>query len=153
MFKPSTAAKSSEIMRIQAGQGAIYDGRYAPPIQLFNPAFAYFSSKAFDATYAVPNDTLRIVQEFITESVAIHSEEDNRKKALTCLLEELIGHPLIHADTRHTNARPDDVVFSSHGHYQLHLIFHEENNEIGEGGSDPAAQASFSFLKFSTEKV
>jgi len=78
-------------MKIQARQAAIYDDRYAcnepadtntPPIQLFNPAFAYFSSKAFDATYAVPNDTLRIAQEFITESAAIHSKEDNRKKLL-----------------------------------------------------------------------
>lgn len=74
-----------------------YDGRYAharpadttaPPIliQLFNPAFAYFSSKVFDPEYAVPDEILRDVQKLRTKFAAIHANENVRQQNVSSLL-------------------------------------------------------------------
>ncbi|KAG1862768.1 hypothetical protein DFJ58DRAFT_725252 [Suillus subalutaceus] len=83
---PSTAAKSTQYREIQARSGftKIYDGRctehnpadmHVLPIELFNPAFTYFSSKAFNPTYDVPEETLLSVQELMCRFATIHSNE------------------------------------------------------------------------------
>ncbi|KAG2082262.1 hypothetical protein BD769DRAFT_1633430 [Suillus cothurnatus] len=130
------AAKSKEYCTIQGGPTKIYDGRYAhkkpadttaPPIQLFNPAFAYFSSKAFDPEYI----------ELMTKFAAIHASENDRRQNVASLLEKVIQHLLLHTKSRRGKCIPDAVA--------IHLIVVEEKNEFGDGGSDPSVQASFSF--------
>jgi hypothetical protein len=159
---PSEAAKSTEYRRRQAGPGKIYDGRYAqnetvdttaPPIQLFNPAFAYFLSKAFNPEYNVPIETLRDIQHLMTKFATIHPNEDDRKSNITSLLEKVLGQPFVTARTRDGKCHPDGVVLSSYNHIQIHLIIIEEKNEFGDGHSDPSVQASFSFLRIFSEKV
>ncbi|KAG0702543.1 hypothetical protein DFH29DRAFT_875082 [Suillus ampliporus] len=161
---PSTAAKSTQYRQIQGGPrllAKIYDGRFAEhnladthvlPIQLFNPAFAYFSSKAFDPTYDVPDETLNYVQDLMHRFATIHSNEDARKLHLTSLLEKVIGAPFICTCTRDGKCIPDASVLASHQHTPICLIVNEEKNEIGDGGSDPAVQASFSFLRISSHQ-
>jgi hypothetical protein len=151
----SVAAKSKEYCTIQGGPTKIYDGCYAhkkpadttaPPIQLFNPAFAYFSSKAFDPEYIVPDETLRDIQELMTKFAAIHASENDRRQNVASLLEKVIQHLLLHTKSRRGKCIPDAVAVYSHNHNQIHLIVVEEKNEFGDGGSDPSVQASFSFV-------
>ncbi|KAG2093759.1 uncharacterized protein F5147DRAFT_820940 [Suillus discolor] len=139
MAELNKAAKFKEYCRIQGGPTKIYDGRYAhekpadttaPPIHLFNPAFAYFSSKVFDPEYVVPDETLRDVQELMTKFAAIHANENDRQQ-------NAIQHPLLHTKSRRGKCIPDAVA--------IHLMVVEEKNEFGDGGSDPSVQASFSF--------
>ncbi|KAF9231060.1 hypothetical protein BU15DRAFT_56606, partial [Melanogaster broomeanus] len=133
----------------------ICDGRYAvdkpadtngPPIQLFNPAFAYFSSKAFDPAYDVPLDFTCRVRNLMTGFSAIHRNEEDRAIRLKPLLEEVLDRPLTIAQNRDKTI-PDAMVLSSYKHFQIYLIVSEEKNEFGDGGSDPSVQASFSFLR------
>lgn len=153
---PSTAAKSSTYYVIQANETKrIYDGRYnvktpantnGPPIQLFNPAFAYFSSRAFDPGYRVPKGAMRDVRELMTRFAAIHHTEADRTKHLRTLCSKIIGRPMVAGETRE-GVVPDAVVTSSESHNLLYLIIGEEKNEFGDGGSDPSVQASFSFQR------
>ncbi|KAF9231648.1 hypothetical protein BU15DRAFT_55889 [Melanogaster broomeanus] len=151
---PSQAAKSSEYLSIQSGDRKIFDGRWtadgvstiAPPIQLFNPAFAYFSSKAFDPEYDVPHDFIRDVRDLMTQFALIHTSEDVRGRHLQPLLQKMISHPLIVASSRDGTV-PDALALSSHKDFPVYLIVGEEKNEFGDGGSDPSVQASFSFLR------
>ncbi|KIJ13061.1 hypothetical protein PAXINDRAFT_100881 [Paxillus involutus ATCC 200175] len=152
---PSTAEKSSEYIQIKRnGQQRICDGRYAVdkpadtnavPIQLFNPAFAYFSSKVFDPAYDVPLDFTRRVQNLMTGFSAIHRNEEDHAIRLRPLLQEVLGRPLTTAQNGDKTI-PGAMVLSSYKHFQIYLIV-SEKNEFGDGGSDPSAQASFSFLR------
>jgi len=68
----------------QTGQ-ELFDGRcpdsvpndnIAPPIQLFNPAFAYFTSKAFDPEHVVPHELLCNVQRVVLSSVKMRRSDE-----------------------------------------------------------------------------
>ncbi|KAG2105512.1 uncharacterized protein F5147DRAFT_242554 [Suillus discolor] len=154
---PSAAAKSKEYCNIQRGPRRLCDGRYAhekpadttaPPIQLFNPAFAYFSSKAFDPEYVVPNEVLRDIQNLMPTFAAIHPSENDRKVNLTPLLEKVIQQTLLHMKGRRGGhiLDADAIAVHVHGRIPIHLVVVEEKNEVGDGGSDPSVQASFSFV-------
>ncbi|KAF9234165.1 hypothetical protein BU15DRAFT_79348 [Melanogaster broomeanus] len=151
---PSQAIKSSEYLTIQRGDRKIFDGRWAadgvstiaPPIQLFNPAFAYFSSKAFDPEYNVPHDFIRDVRDVMTQFARIHTSEEARGRHLQPLLQKMINHPLVLASNRDGTV-PDALAVSSHKDFSVYLIVGEEKNEFGDGGPDPSVQASFSFLR------
>jgi len=120
---------------------------------LFNPAFAYFSNKAFNPKYEVPHDILRDIQVLMGKFACIHSDEDARRKNIAPLLETVIGQVFIDAKGRHSDCRPNRVVVSSQNDIPIHLIIDEEKNEIGDGGSDPAVQALFSFLRIMSREV
>lgn len=152
---PSAAAKSKEYCSIQRGPRELCDGRYAhekpadttaPPIQLFNPAFAYFSSKAFDPEYVVPDEVLRDIQNLMPTFAAIHPSGNDRKVNLTPLLEKVIQQTLLYTKSRHGGYIHDAVAVHVHDHIPIHLVVVEEKNEVGDGGSDPSVQASFSFV-------
>ncbi|KAG1848834.1 hypothetical protein C8R48DRAFT_641478 [Suillus tomentosus] len=152
---PSAAAKSKEYFNIQGGPRRLCDGRYAydtpadttaPPIELFNPAFAYFSSKAFDPEYVVPDLVLCDVQNLMPTFAAIHPSEKDRKVNITPLLEKVIQQTFLHTKSRQGGYIHDTVAVHVHGHIPIHLVVVEEKNEVGDGGSDPSVQASFSFV-------
>ncbi|KAH7923002.1 hypothetical protein BV22DRAFT_1113588 [Leucogyrophana mollusca] len=153
---PSAAAESSKYRKIQAGPGRIMDGRYpsadainttAPPIQLFCPAFAYFSSKAFDDNYAVPEATLCRTAELMNQFAAIHSSERERRFYIRALFENIVGCQFWNLrDIDHT--MPDGVVVCPlEGFTVSYLALDEDKNEIGDDSSDPSTQAALSYLR------
>ncbi|KAG2103787.1 uncharacterized protein F5147DRAFT_638712 [Suillus discolor] len=158
---PSEAAESNQYCAIQGGPRKIYDGRYAqskpadttaPPIQLFNPAFAFFSSKAFDPTYEVPNDILRATPTLMAEFATIYSKEDDRRSNLVSLLDNVLGHGFVKEQIRDGKCVPDGVALAFYDKIPICLIVDEEKDDFGDGGSDPSVQASFSFLRISCQK-
>ncbi|KAH0833789.1 hypothetical protein J3R83DRAFT_10936, partial [Lanmaoa asiatica] len=129
---PSTAAKSHEYAKIQSGPQSILDCRcrarkpvntVAPPVQLFHPAFAYFSSKAFDPAYAIPDDFIRDVHDLMARFSLIYEGENTRRQEI-----------------RPNKTSPDLVLQSSHGELPTYLVIDEEKNEFGDGGSDPTTE-------------
>ncbi|KAG1830635.1 hypothetical protein EV424DRAFT_268837 [Suillus variegatus] len=144
---PSAAAKSNQYRAIQGGPRKIYDGRYAqskpvdttaPPIQLFNPAFAFFSSKAFDPTYEVPDDILRATPTLMAEFATIYSKEDDRRSNLVSLLDNMLGHRFVKERIRDDKCISDGVIFAFHDKIPICLIVDEEKDDFGDGGSDPS---------------
>ena len=82
---PSVSAKSHKYAKIQSGPQSILDCRcpaqklvnmVAPPVQLFHPAFAYFSSKAFDPAYAIPDNFVRDVHNLMARFTLIYDGEN-----------------------------------------------------------------------------
>ncbi|KAG9310575.1 hypothetical protein JVU11DRAFT_9130 [Chiua virens] len=152
---PSQAAKSSEYAKFQTSNRRLLDCRssaasptntVAPPIQLFHPAFAYFSSKAFDPGYNVPDTVLHDVRDLMAGFTLIHPNEEARQRRLRNLLSKVFNRPLDFASNSDKTS-PDFVVKSSCGALSTFLIIGEEKNEFGDGGSDPSAQAAFSFMR------
>ncbi|KIJ62128.1 hypothetical protein HYDPIDRAFT_176673 [Hydnomerulius pinastri MD-312] len=152
---PSQAAKSTEYLKNQSGNHRILDGRcpatnavntVAPPIQLFNPVLAYFTSKAFDPQYDVPPDFIFDVHSLRTDFALIHATELARRDHLKHSLQKVIGHPLIFAGNGDKTA-PDAVGVSSYNEVTTYLVVSEEKKEFGDGNSDPSIQASFSYLR------
>lgn len=93
----------------------------APPVQLFNPAFAYFTSKAFDAEHAVPYAFTRDVRDLVQSSAVIHGSEAESRDYL----------------------KPGGMVAIPHGRTDyLPIVIYEEQNELGDGESDPSTQAA-----------
>lgn len=118
----------------------------APPIQLFNPAFAYFSSKAFDPTYSIPPHFIRDIRDLVIQFAQIHVSENARQLHLKSLLERAIHHPLSSVQNC-DSTMPDFQALSNSGKLSVYLVVGEEKNEIGDGGSDPSVQAALSFLR------
>lgn len=120
----------------------------APPIQLFNPAFAYFSSKAFDSNYIVPPEFIRNVVGFMARCALIYPSEASRQGDLKSRLAGVLCRPLIstinHNGTQ-DGTRPDFQVLGSVGSHSLHLVVGEEKNEFGDGGSDPLTRVGLSY--------
>ncbi|KAI6096468.1 hypothetical protein F5141DRAFT_1067716 [Pisolithus sp. B1] len=128
-------------MSHQRGNCRILDGQcvlkgpdtVGPPIQLFNPAFAYFTSKAFDPELVVPPTYMNDVYKLVKLSAAIYTSEN------------LIGHLTVFTQNADGTA-PDGVVLVPQGHNGLlHLVIYEEKREFGDGGVDPSTQAAFSY--------
>ncbi|KIK15018.1 hypothetical protein PISMIDRAFT_115941 [Pisolithus microcarpus 441] len=154
---PSGVTKSKNYMNIQGGDTRILDCRcvaggpatVGPPIQLFNPAFAYFTSKAFDPEHDVPRTFVRQVRQAIESFALIHPPELARRRSLTPILQELIGLPIIVA-TNIDGTPLDGVVLGSLGQTEctyLAVVVYEAKNEFGDGASDPSAQGAFSYLR------
>lgn len=125
----------------------------APPIQLFNPAFAFFSSKAFDPKYDVPNDVVHDVQDLMTQFALIYAKEDHRRGYLKSALTKVINYPLANVNNPDKTS-PDLVAMGQCGSLQTYLVVAEDKNEFGDGGSDPSVRAAFSFQRiFCQEQV
>jgi len=158
---PSQAAKPSEYLKIQSSDQRLLDGRcaadnpvnaQAPPIQLFNPAFAYFSSKAFDPEYNVPDDFVRDVWDLVAQFALIHTNEHaTSRHHLKSSLQMTISHPLTFFGDSDRTA-PHIMELISCGELSAYLIVGEDKNEFGNGGSDPSVQASFSFLRIFSQR-
>ena len=118
----------------------------APPVQLFHPAFAYFSSKAFDPAYAISDNFVCDVRDIMAQFTLIYDRENARQQGIRPLLSKAIGR-FFSSITNSDKTSPDLVVQSSHGELPTYLVIDEEKNEFGDGGSDPSVQASFSFQR------
>ncbi|KAI5992796.1 hypothetical protein EDD15DRAFT_2167901 [Pisolithus albus] len=153
----SGVTKSKNYMNIQGGDTRILDCRcvadgpatVGPPIQLFNPAFAYFTSKAFDPEHDVPRAFVRQVCQAIKSFALIHPSELARRISLTPILQEIIGFPIIFLNNIDKSSL-DGVVLSSVGRTEcayLAVVVYEAKNEFGDGTWDPSAQGAISYLR------
>ena len=157
---PSRAAQSSEYAKIQTSDQRLLDCRCAvgnpvntvvPPIQLFNPAFAFFSSKASDLNYNVLDDFVLHVRDLVVQFALIHPNKDAHQCSLRPFLQKVIDRPFVVAsDPDRTD--PDVAVLSLCGGLTVYLIIGKEANEFGNGGLDPSTQATFSFLWLFSQK-
>ncbi|KAH0826462.1 hypothetical protein J3R83DRAFT_5462 [Lanmaoa asiatica] len=152
---PSQAAKSNDYYSFQTGDRRIFDccctaahpaNTVAPPIQLFNPAFAYFTAKAFDSEYRVPTRFILNVRDLVHQFGLIHTSERARRDHLKSLIENVIGFQITSASNRDLTS-PDTSVLASSNGTTLYLVVGEEKNEFGDASSDPSTQATFSFLR------
>ncbi|KAI6032323.1 hypothetical protein BKA83DRAFT_2398507 [Pisolithus microcarpus] len=144
-------------MSIQRGKRRILDCRrphegpatVAPPIQLFNPAFAYFTSKAFDREHEVPLDFVLRVREAVKLFAVINTNESSRRERLKNTIEEILDRRTIYA-ANSDKTSPDGVVLSRD--HLAYLVVYEEKNKFGDGNSDPSTQGAFSYLRIFCRK-
>ncbi|KAI6023542.1 hypothetical protein BKA83DRAFT_10528, partial [Pisolithus microcarpus] len=151
---PSEAAKSYQYINIQGGKKRILDCRrphegpatVAPPIQLFNPAFAYFTSKAFDPQQEVPPGFVLRVREAVKLFAVINTNESSRRERLTSIIQQILQRRTIYV--ANADKTPlDGVVLSMDDQKVVYLVVYERKNEFGEGHSDPSTQGAFSYLR------
>lgn len=152
---PSEMAKSMQYIANQGGKSRILDCRcvdkgpatVVPPIQLFNPVFAYFTSRAFDPEHNVPSVFVRRIRTAVELFAQIHSSEASRQTSLRSILQDIISFPIFFASNA-DGTSADGVVFGSHGRTECtYLVVVEEKRELGDGWSDPSTQGAFSYLR------
>ncbi|KAF8555881.1 hypothetical protein OG21DRAFT_1496013 [Imleria badia] len=157
---PSQGAKSSEYVENQSGEQGMLDwggpmgnplDTVAPPIQLFNPAFAYFSSKAFDPEYSIPRDIVLNVHNLMCQFAGIYPNEDARRYHITPSLQKAINHPLTFV-CNSDGTTPDVLALSSCGALAVYLAVVKGKNEFRPGMSDPSVQAALSFQRILSRK-
>ncbi|CAK5281684.1 unnamed protein product [Mycena citricolor] len=159
---PSYSIKSTNYREVQGGDYPIYDGRYhhtrgmstmAPPIHLYNPAFARFMDDAANLALEVPNQIVLATADLMRKASAIYDDEYTRRSKIRPALKNVIacGTTQLVSDDRTT---PDGGVMwtmcgtdGSLGD-TVALLIEEENSELGEGGCDASIQASFSMLRY-----
>lgn len=156
------SAKSANYREVQRGDYPIYDGRYnathamstmAPPIHLYNPAFAHFIDDAANPALEVPDKVVLATADLISKASAIYDDESTRRSKIRPTLKNAISYgitQLISDD--HTT--PDGVVMWTMSgidgslNEAVALLIEEEKRELGEGGCDASIQASFSKLRY-----
>jgi len=151
---PSGSAKSSAYAKSQTAY-SIYDGRYkagsprttvAPPVQLFHPAFGHFLDD-LGKEDDIPRHIVRKTIQYMKAASAIYPDEDKRRSELNPLLTDVLGHH-IQAVVNSDKTRPDGIVeFYVDGIGPAASMHEEDKNENGDGGSDPATQAAFTFAR------
>ena len=154
ILSPSTATESGQRAKLQANpKTAIYDGFYdirhpadtsALPIEVYHPVFQQFMK---DMTTVEPSEELLIqVQQLMRTSTGIGSVEpplaENLRYALGSILNKEVQQVVV------SGAIPGGVVLKSFEKFSVPLLAMEHKREIGEGGCDPMAQASYYVLKY-----
>ncbi|KAF8316230.1 uncharacterized protein EI90DRAFT_3173059 [Cantharellus anzutake] len=142
-------------MDYQGKSSPLWDCRYAAEtpkptvaiaIQLYHPAFAFFSSKAFDPGFEVPPELESQTYNLLVKSAAIYRSEEERRLKIKPILGKIIGRSLLAVRNDDFTA-PDGSVMGSHPGPASYILVNEGKKEIGDGGSDPSTQAAFSFLR------
>ena len=148
---PSDSAKSSVYPKSQIAY-SIYDGRYkagfprtsvALPVQLFHPAFGHFLDdirKEDD----IPGDIIRKTTSYMIQASAIYVDEDKRHAELNPILSDILG---VHIQTVVNDDKtcPDGIVEFHTALGLVSILYEEDKNEYGDGGSDPSTQVGLSF--------
>ncbi len=152
---PSVTAKLSMYLKNQGVSMRIHDNWHshnealpmvALPIQLFHPAFTFFSSNAFNPNYNIPNEFLHLILKFMYNAVAIYLNKETCKWRIDGLLTNILGKHII--NEWHQDRTPlDRLMFSLTVAPRSFLLIVEGKCEFGDGGSDPTMQAEFSFLQ------
>jgi hypothetical protein len=125
----------------------------APPIQLYNPAFARFINDATNPALEIPDNVVLATADLMCKASAIYEDENTRKIRIRPALKNAISYGITQmiSDDRTT---PDGViVWTMSGtdgslNEVVALLIEEEKRELGEGGCDASTQASFSMLKY-----
>ena len=109
-----------------------------------DPAFAFFSSKAFDPEYQVPDDFVYDVGQLIAEYTPMYGDKlirgERIRRIFSMATQNVLGSTL-----NSDKIFPDFVVQSQHkGSY---LVVASEKNGFDNGVSDPSVQASLAYLR------
>ncbi|KAJ7096756.1 hypothetical protein B0H15DRAFT_56971 [Mycena belliarum] len=158
---PSSSAESANYREGQRSDHPIYDGRYdpahdvstmAPPIQLYNPAFARFSDDVANPGLEIPDSVVVATADLMRKASAIYEEESVRRSKVRPALKNALSYGITQlVDDRTT---PDGaVVWTMSGtdgslDETVALLIEEEQLELGEDGYDASIQASFSMLRY-----
>ncbi|KIK22200.1 hypothetical protein PISMIDRAFT_509727 [Pisolithus microcarpus 441] len=144
-------------MSIQGGEQRILDCRcvdtgcvtVGPPIQLFNPAFAYFTSKAFVPEHDVPPAFICRVRDVVESFALIHPSEFYRRGHLTSIIQDIVGCPTSLA--RNVDGTSSDrVVVHTAEQIVRYPVMREEQRELGGGHSTQAVHDSRSQAHYKT---
>ncbi|KAJ6463197.1 hypothetical protein C8R47DRAFT_1180344 [Mycena vitilis] len=147
---------------VQRSDYPIYDGRYnpahdistmAPPIQLYNPAFARFIDDATNPALEIPDNVVLATADLMRKASAIYDDESIRRSKIRPALKNAISYGITQliSDDRTT---PDGVIMWTMSgtdgslNEAVALLIEEEKRELGEGGCDASTQASFSMLRY-----
>ncbi|KAJ7120950.1 hypothetical protein C8R44DRAFT_787049 [Mycena epipterygia] len=160
----SQSANSANYREVQRGDYPIYDGRYnatathgistvAPPIQLYNSAFAHFIDDATNPALEIPNKVVLATADLMSKASAIYEDENTRRSAIRPALKNAMSYGIttLVSDDRTT---PDGVIMWTMSgmdgslNETVPLLIEEEKRELGEGGCDASIQASFSMLRY-----
>lgn len=151
----SQEARSSTYFTNQKDDGNILDCRcasggfdtVAPPIQIFNPASAYFTSKAFDPEHVVPRAFLCNVLELVESSAAMRPEGFQCENYLKHFIQKILGHPTMAVSDDDGITLHDMVVVPYEQRRYACLVIYVEMGELGDGGSDPSTLATFIYRR------
>ncbi|KAK7001847.1 hypothetical protein R3P38DRAFT_3045071 [Favolaschia claudopus] len=159
---PSKAAKSTNFLEGQGGAYPLYDGRYnptqgnstvAPPVHLYNPAFARFLDYAANSDLKVPDKVMIATAALMRHASAIYTDEDSRRAATRQHLQDALAIGL-QTIVSEDGTKPDGVITATLSALEgsvpgvVTLLVEEEKRELGEGGCDASTQASFSMLRY-----
>ncbi|EKM53157.1 uncharacterized protein PHACADRAFT_210864 [Phanerochaete carnosa HHB-10118-sp] len=155
---PSTGAKPQEMLKTQDTKRPdyVYKSRplelSGPPTQVYHPAFATFLRMMRDPQQ-VSHEECGWALEYIDKSSRYYATEDDRKRemvTMTTAVHSRILDTLEFSLAPSRKFRPDGVIQTSRRPPGLKmspvLCIHEIKNEIGEGGSDPFAQAECCYV-------
>jgi hypothetical protein len=153
-LSPSQGAKSTGYQKTQANEAtAIYDGRRvpgisttSPPIEIFHPIFAQFIHIVNDPHVQPMADDLKDVQELMYYLSEVFSSEKDYSQGLRQRLHKILrGYVLQTSNPDGTI--PDGTITLLIGNARIVILVLELKREVGEGGSDPAHQASLSLRR------
>jgi hypothetical protein len=124
----------------------------APPIQLYNPAFARFINDAANSALEIPDNVVLATADLMYKASAIYEDENTRIERILPALKNAIFYGIreLISDSRTT---PDGgimwTVSGTDGSLREALVLLiEEKGELGEDGCDASTQASFSMLRY-----
>jgi hypothetical protein len=163
----SAGAHLSQYRATQRSDDKVFDGRYtvrddfdpekdvvpsgnpplAPPIQIFNIAFARFTARLrnpeLNYTQSATADWKRTVDDLQTVLSGIYIDEGVKNKLVSKFLTEILGFPL--ANVVVAKAQPDGVIEitikTAFGNVRVLLLAAEHKNEYATGGCDPMVQS------------
>ena len=152
---PSQAAKSTGYFNMQSKEvTAIHDGRRtagglsttSPPIHLYHPTFGRFIQIVEDPNVQPTDEDLKSVQELMHYLSEIFRAETEYAQGLRQRLYKILRANILPTENPDAT-RPDGSITLRIGDSRIVSLIVEVKRELGEGGSDPTTQASFSMKR------
>ncbi|KAJ2921604.1 hypothetical protein H1R20_g15491, partial [Candolleomyces eurysporus] len=157
---PSVSSKPANYLEFQNGPVPILDGRYgttpnsiALPVEVYHPAFAYFSALARDSVREPPDDIIDLTIQLTATSSRIVTTELSRQSATRDVLSKILRFPIIQTVNQNKSSADHAVIYSRSGSDPIGaaaLSIFEEKADLGISG-DPTTQGSFSYLQHWTD--
>ncbi|KAJ7084023.1 hypothetical protein B0H15DRAFT_404271 [Mycena belliarum] len=160
---PSQLAKSVNYRDVQRSDYPIYDGRYhpmhdistmAPPIQLYNPAFARFTNDVANPALEIPDSVVLATADLMSKASELHEDEYTREMRIRPALKKALSYGSTQMISDERTILDSAVMWTMSGtERSLHegpvaALLIEDKRELGEGGCDASTQASFSMLEY-----
>jgi hypothetical protein len=122
----------------------------APPIHLYNPAFAHFLDDAANPALEIPDNVVLATADLMSKASAIYVDENTRKIRVRPALKNAIsyGITLMISDDSTTPVMCTMSGTDGSLNEAVALLIEDQERELGEGGCDASTQASFSVLRY-----
>ena len=116
---------------------------FAPPIQLFHPAFREFLEGIRCTSGNIDEDVIRATAQYMQAASASYATEQRRRTRLNPILEGIlkVRMPVIENNDK---TKADGTVEGIQNGNVFLLLVKEDKNEFGDGGSDPSIQVGLS---------